>query len=199
MTAVTDPRRGAVAHPAARLFVAVAVPPTVGAAVAEGIAPLRAAAPTLRWVAPPRYHLTVVFLGAVDPAAMDAVATAVAAVSVGTAPFPLRLDGRLATFGRTVLWAGVAPSPPLARLAGALRTALSTCVALPDADRPFAAHLTLARARRGERVPAALAGASLPAPPAWQVADTVVLSSSGPARASYPVVARCPLGAGAGA
>ena len=170
-----------------RLFVAVEVPPTVREAVAGAVAPLREALPRLRWVDPSRYHLTVVFLGSVPDDEVDKVAAAVAPGVAGAAPFPLALDGRLGVFGRRVLWAGLQQSPALAALASAVGSAVSSIVALPDGDRAFSAHLTLARAGREPVRAAAVAGVEVPRL-AWDVDRVVLMRSAG----GYEVVRSFP-------
>jgi 2'-5' RNA ligase len=161
-----------------RLFVAVEVPASVREAVAEAVAPLRSAAPRLRWVAPERYHLTVAFLGAVDQFRLPALHGALAQAAAGVAPFDLALDGSLGTFGRRVLWAGLAASPALADLAARVRPAVAAVVPLPDADRAFSAHLTLARAGREPVRPGVVADCRLP-PMGWTVDRVVLLQSAG--------------------
>lgn len=170
-----------------RLFLAVEVPPSVRDAVAGAVAPLREALPRLRWVDPSRYHLTVVFLGSVPDDAVDSVGAAVARGAAGTAPFSLALDGRLGMFGRRVLWAGLEQSPALAALASAVGSAVSPVVALPDGDRAFSAHLTLARAGREPVRAPAVAGVEVPRL-AWEVNRVVLMRSAG----SYEVVRSFP-------
>jgi 2'-5' RNA ligase len=140
-----------------RLFVAVAVAAQVRAAVDAALVPARARHPELRWVDPANWHLTLVFLGNVaDPVAGE-VSAAVGTVCQDTAPLELALDARLGTFASGVLWAGLRPHPDLAALARGLVAALRDVTPLPDADREFRAHLTLARAGRGRRIPGGLA------------------------------------------
>ena len=171
-----------------RLFVAVEVPSTVRDTVAEAVAPLRSAAPGLKWVAPERYHLTLVFLGSVGEHAVEPVVAALGAACEAVGPFSLSLDGRLGTFGRRVLWAGLAPSPPLTALAGRVSAAVAAVVPVPDADREYRAHLTLARAGR-EPVRARLVeGVAMP-PVAWPVERVVLMRSAG----GYSVVGEAAL------
>ena len=160
-----------------RLFVAVELPAPVRTAVAEAVADLRSRAGRLRWVDPQRYHLTLVFLGTVDPVVVDAVAAAAAAACAPLSAFELRLDGSVGTFGRRVLWAGLAPSDDLAALAAAVTDALRPVVALPDGERPFSAHLTLARAGRDPVRASVVSGVSLPAL-SWRVERAVLLRSA---------------------
>ena len=171
-----------------RLFVAVEIPEGVRAAVSGVVEPLRAAAPGLRWVAPERYHLTLVFLGSVEPARVEGVSAAVGQGCAGVAPFALAFDGRLGTFGRRVLWAGLEPSAALAEVASRVTAALSRVVALPDGEREFRAHLTLARAGREPVRTALIRGVDGPAV-AWDVSRLVLMQSA----SGYSVVAAFPL------
>ena len=174
----------------ARLFVAVEIPEPVRSAVDTAVAPLRDAMPGLRWVAPERYHLTLVFIGSVDEAVVGAVGDAVAAGCEGAQPFSLALDGHVGSFGRRVIWAGLQRSPELAELAAAIGERVARVVPLPDAEREFRAHLTLARAGR-EKVHARMIGdVSVPAL-TWPVQRVVLLRSA----ATYELVRAVDLGA----
>jgi len=173
-----------------RLFVAVEVPEQVRSAVAAAIAPARERAPRLRWVDPAKYHLTLVFLGSVEESRVAGIAEAVSSSVQGVEQFSLALDGRVGTFGRRVLWAGLAPSPQLSAVAGAVTASLRPVVAVPDGDRPFRAHLTLARAGREPVRARAAKGLAMPAL-TWTVERVVLLRSAG----GYSVVEAFPLGA----
>lgn len=173
-----------------RLFVAVEIPPSVRAAVDAAVAPVRAAAPGLRWVAPERYHLTLVFLGAVEEELVTALGETVREACHGMQAFELSLDGTVGTFGRRVLWAGLRDSPQLVELASRVTAAVRRVVALPDEDRAFSAHLTLARAGR-EKVRSALLDAVAVPPVAWTVDRVVLMKSAG----GYQVVDGAALGA----
>lgn len=171
------------------LFVAVEVPASVRGAVAEAVAPLREAAPRLRWVDPDRYHLTLAFLGEVPAAREVEVAAALRSAAGGAAPFELSLSGVLGVFGRRVLWAGLAASAPLNGLAVRVRDRVGAVVALPDAERAFTAHLTLARAGR-EKVRADLVRARHLPRVRWPVERVVLMRSAG----GYSVVDAVVLG-----
>ena len=163
-----------------RLFVAVEVPEPVRAAVSSAVEPLRSALPGLRWIAPDRYHLTVVFIGSVDDKLVGALGDAVVAGCLGVGRFSLALDGRVGSFGRRVLWAGLEPSAALAELAGAVAARVGQVVPLPDAEREFRAHLTLARAGRADKVRdvGALGEVRVPRV-SWEVGRVVLLRSAG--------------------
>ena len=132
-----------------RLFVALELPDAMKTALAQTMDELRrrGAAP-LRWVRPEGIHLTLKFLGNVAPAHVPAVEAALAEAVPARFEINLTLDG-LGTFGgpnRTrVVWAGVGgQTEELAGLAGRIDEALAGA-GFAREDRPFAAHLTLAR------------------------------------------------------
>lgn len=100
-------------------------------------------------VAPPNWHLTVRYLGPVDPARLDMIAHTLGGVDLG-GPFRLRLDG-LGAFPRpeqaTVLWVGTAEGTgELHGLRERVEEELGAIGIAPE-DRPFAPHLTLSRIR----------------------------------------------------
>jgi 2'-5' RNA ligase len=135
-----------------RLFVAIDVPDHVASEVEAAIAPLRASAPGLRWITSGAWHLTVAFFGSVDAPLLPQIEAAVARAAAGSHAFTLRLSGTAGTFSGGVLWAGLEPAPLLDELAAALRVH-AAALGLPGEDRPFRAHLTLARTARGTRLP----------------------------------------------
>lgn len=159
------------------LFVAVEVPAPVGYELEAALDPVRSSRPILRWVDPSRYHLTLLFLGSVDDDAVPAVAAAVEEGCAGTGPFTIALSGRLGTFGRRVLWAGLAPCPELEAVALGLRRAVGRVLGVPDGNRPFSAHLTVARAGREAVRKQAVAGVALPEL-SWPVERVVLLRSA---------------------
>lgn len=92
------------------------------------------------------YHLTLAFIGELNPNDVSAAAAALDTACAGCAPAPLRSDG-LGKFGRShdaTLWLGIAPHPDLMRLAGRVREELAAHNVPFDA-KPFKPHLTLAR------------------------------------------------------
>lgn len=177
-----------------RLFVAVEVPEPVRAAVDAVLAALRPRAPQANWTAAAGWHLTLAFLGGVEAERVEAVEDALAQAAGEVEPFTLRLDGTVGTFGGRVLWAGLEGSAPLAALAGHVRDALAP-LGFPPEERPFHAHLTLARARRGGRLPRDLAADYAGPRPAWRVERLALMRSRlGRGGARYEVHASWPLG-----
>lgn len=178
-----------------RLFVALDVPAPIRDALADAIAPLRARHHTLRWIPPGDWHLTVAFLGPTPVARRMRARIALQGVAATARPFPLLLDGRLGRFGDRVLWAGVtAPGDGLATLADDVRGALASAGVATD-DRPFRAHLTVARARRDHKVPRVSTPLALPPRPVrWTVRRIALMASlQAPAGGRYRAVATWPL------
>jgi RNA 2',3'-cyclic 3'-phosphodiesterase len=132
-------------------------------------------------------HLTLVFLGEVDPARIEALRRAAAGVAAES--FDLALD-LVGGFRRArVAWAGcrLAP-PPLLALQSALEERVRDAGFSPDA-RPFAPHLTLARNVR-EPLEAQAIGAV-----GWR-ADAFALVESARGEGAYRTLAEWPLKGG---
>lgn len=135
----------------------------------------------LSWVKPENAHFTVRFLGNLDD---DQLARVRESVRRSGAPLqaPIARLGRLGAFPRPerprVLWVGLAQGGPEAEaVAAAVNDGLEQD-GLGGADKPFRAHLTLARAREGSAGVAALIRAPLPeAPPAEPLRRLAVMKS----------------------
>jgi 2'-5' RNA ligase len=129
-----------------RLFVALTPPPRVVEELLAATAQARGRFPELRWTPPEQWHLTLAFLGEVDDRAREDLVQRLGRAA-GRHP-PLRLSfGAAGRFGARVLWCRVLGDvEPLRRLAESVQAAARRAK-LPVEDRPFRAHLTLARAR----------------------------------------------------
>lgn len=159
-----------------RLFVAVEIPQRVRKAVDAAAAPLQRKAPDAKWTDPAHWHLTLAFLGWVEADRQSAVERACAAAAPDAGPFELALDRSAGMFGRRVLWVGLEGAGELAALASALRAALAGAGFETD-DRPFRAHLTLARARKGAQLPRGLDEAYRGPASRWTVDRFVLMRS----------------------
>lgn len=159
-----------------RLFVAVEVPEDVRDAIMAATDPLRRSAPQVRWVPAEAYHLTLAFVGGVDDPGVRALEDACAAAASAVEPFTVSLTGAADTFGGSVLWAGLADSEPLERLAVVLRAGLGERGLLVE-HRPFHAHVTLARAARDARIPSRLVDAYAGPRSTWTVERLVMMRS----------------------
>jgi 2'-5' RNA ligase len=156
-----------------RLFVAIDPPDPIRDALAA--LELRG-----RLSRPPRdqLHLTLRFLGEVDA---DHVPELIGALAVQVPRFTLRVAGGGAFPSASrprVLWAGIGGDvDALVALATRVEAAVRS-VGLPPADKPFRAHLTLARVRDG-RVPDAVAAVqALPDLGEWPVREVLLVKST---------------------
>lgn len=126
-----------------RLFIAIDLP----AGLKQALAKLHRDLPGARWVAAAQIHLTLAFLGEVEEASAWRLSAELARIHLP--PFTLTLTG-LGCFPHRqrprVLWVGLAPEACLANLVVAVQSAIRDC-GLPVEERPFSAHLTLARLR----------------------------------------------------
>lgn len=179
-----------------RSFIALEMPPEARNFAAGLIKELKPSGADVKWVEPVNLHLTLKFLGEVDPGATADIITALEGAlagrgapglsAVGCGAFPKARAPR-------VVWLGLdGQTEMVAQMARALETALEPLGFEPE-KRAFKPHLTLGRVRRprrGAKSPStaplsrALAAlATIPGP--WFKADRVVLmkstlTSSGP-------------------
>jgi RNA 2',3'-cyclic 3'-phosphodiesterase len=183
-----------------RLFIAIYPPVEAIAHLTTRLASSRLAAASaagtnVRLVDPTTAHLTLAFLGEVDPTRLaelrQVLSRAVTAAHGGAAaeaptgcdgPPVLRLGGggRFGWGRNTVLWVDVhGDVTRLGALAGAVRNAL-TAAGFSGDEKPFRPHLTIARP--GDRLPHADIEADLAAlddhlGPPWPVEELVLMRS----------------------
>lgn len=129
-----------------RLFVALDLPNAVRATLAALITKLKPECRAARWVRPEALHITLKFLGEIDPQNLDAIR---AALSPIRSPQPVAIDFRVLgffpnEFKPRVIWCGVQATPNLAEIAAAVDRALQP-FNLQQEQRAFVPHLTLAR------------------------------------------------------
>lgn len=134
-----------------RLFLAINFPPDLRDALFQAAAPLRAAAPDIRWTPADRIHLTVKFLGEQPPEIEDRLRPVMDAVAAEHRPVRLVLAsvGAFPGFRRArVVWIGVQANPELESL---YRDVDAACVrlGLPRELRVFRPHVTIGRVRPG--------------------------------------------------
>lgn len=135
-----------------RVFCAVELPREIRAAAAAHAARLRRDFPDARasWARPEGLHITLKFIGEVEPARVEAVSRAAGAAVEGFKTFRLSIEesGTFPPRGAArVLWLGVKDSSH--QLAQLQRRLEQECEAagLPREPRAFKPHLTLARLR----------------------------------------------------
>ncbi len=127
-----------------RLFVGLAVDAAVKEALERLTLRLRTKDDGLRWSTPDQWHVTLVFLGEVEDEARARLVRELATVQ----PPPLKLHvERLGVFERAgILHVELGVSPQLLRLYEAVAASVRRA-GLEVEDRPYRAHITLARSR----------------------------------------------------
>ena len=116
----------------------------------------RSGGDAVRWVREESLHVTLHFLGDIDPARVPDLVRAVALETAGVEPFRLRLGAaHLFPSERRprVVVLDLEPLLPLEALAGAVARGAAAAGFAPE-ERPFRAHLTLGRvkARTAQRL-----------------------------------------------
>jgi 2'-5' RNA ligase len=181
-----------------RLFVAVDPTAEARAHLDRALGPLRGVAGEPRWIPPERWHVTLLFLGAVTVDDVAGLRHAVATAVAPTPPLTLRIAGA-GRFGSgrrpQVFWAGLEGDVgALTGLAERLRGAAQGRGFAVE-DRPFRAHLTVGRWRPGRpadgALPDRLAGYR---GPSWPVTEVALLASHLGPDPRYEVVAGWPVG-----
>jgi len=127
-----------------RVFVGIKIPPALASLLAGfGRSNLQHApnARSPKWTDANDLHITLKFLGSVQPALLEQVRTALAAVRAH--PFKITLAGADA-FGSGILFAGIEKSAQLISLQNAVEQALNP-LGFPREQRPYSPHITIAR------------------------------------------------------
>jgi RNA 2',3'-cyclic 3'-phosphodiesterase len=170
-----------------RLFVALELPDAVRAALCEWRS-RAAGSNALRAVPAESLHVTLCFLGSVEIGGVSLIASVLEGpVPAGAGPMPLALGSSLWLPPRRprVLGVGIVDvSGRLAAVQAAVAGALTAGGWYEPEARPFLAHVTVSRVRRGERVrPASL---EPPAPLEFE-GGTVTLFRSHPGSRYEPL------------
>jgi 2'-5' RNA ligase len=141
-----------------RIFVALDIPEEVRAALGALVARLRPASRAVRWTRIEGVHLTLKFIGEVQPEKVEAIKASLAKIrfpaptSAGSAWSPpkcIQMKFRGVGFfpnerRPSVFWAGVEVGAELGALASAVETSLLP-LGIAKEQRAFSPHLTLAR------------------------------------------------------
>jgi 2'-5' RNA ligase len=188
-----------------RLFVAIPIPSAAREGIVAVVDAVRAAGDPnvrdVRWVRLDGLHLTVRFLGPTDEERVAEVATAVDRTAAAIEPFDVVVSGGGAFPSAArprALWLGVTDgATELATAAAQLDDALAEA-GWPREDRPFRAHLTLARSdgvRAGPAVARRLIEAAASVRQPFRAESLVLfesISGGGPAR--YVPLHEAPIG-----
>jgi RNA 2',3'-cyclic 3'-phosphodiesterase len=138
-----------------RLFVGVEVPRAAGSAIDVAMTGWREQPPGVRWSRPGDRHVTLAFLGDVEPADVPEIAERLDHVAGSIARFETSL-GRIGGFPSMsharILWVGLDdPVGAWARLAREIRSVLLDLVGTQP--RAFVPHVTLGRSARPVALP----------------------------------------------
>ena len=171
-----------------RTFIAVDVPDRVKEALADLTGGLREEGLSeVRWTRPQGIHLTLKFLGNIDPRMTAGITDGLKTAAQGKAPFQLGL-GSLGVFPTTanprVIWMGlVGDLDRLKQLQEAVEEQTLT-LGLPRDKRGFTPHLTLGRVRSSLPIPKrelicqAMKRNALTSGLSWQVREVNLIHST---------------------
>ena len=187
-----------------RAFVAVGISQEARDALADVISRLQQRGVSgVRWVRPEGVHLTLKFLGDVNPGLLEGILAAMERGAWGTGPFRLTLSD-VGAFPSTesprILWVGLEGGlEPLVKLQARIEEELHQTCGFPIERRAFAPHLTLGRTRENlsaderRRLGMILAGVALEAEVSWDVGEVhLIRSTLTPSGAVYDVLAARP-------
>ncbi|MGW0790456.1 RNA 2',3'-cyclic phosphodiesterase [Streptomyces sp. NPDC002911] len=133
-----------------RVFIALAPPDHAKEELARELRTAYGTHPHMRWNRIEDWHITLAFLGELPAVTVPLLRPPLAGLAAAHRPPRLALRGS-GHFDERVLWSGIEGDlDELHMLATDVRTAVKGC-GVAFEDRPLRPHLTLARARRGDR------------------------------------------------
>ncbi|MET7365876.1 RNA 2',3'-cyclic phosphodiesterase [Streptomyces sp. NPDC005566] len=133
-----------------RVFIALAPPDDAKEELARELRPAYDTHAQMRWNRIEDWHITLAFLGELPAETVPLLRAPLAELAAHHQPPRLVLRGS-GSFDDRVLWSGIdGDLDELHLLATDVRTAVKSCGVVFE-DRPLRPHLTLARARRGDR------------------------------------------------
>ncbi|MFQ5482961.1 MAG: RNA 2',3'-cyclic phosphodiesterase [Nitrospinaceae bacterium] len=138
---------------AIRTFAAIEIPNPVQQTAADIQNQFRSLGLKAAWVRPENIHLTLKFLGEIDPSRVGGVIAALTRAAAGFPPLPVALKD-VGCFPKKgpprVLWVGMSdPGGALAALHGKIERTLGALGFSPE-KKAFSPHLTLARIKTPE-------------------------------------------------
>jgi 2'-5' RNA ligase len=137
-----------------RSFLAVEIPGSLKEALRSIQDELRSCGADVRWVRPESVHLTLKFLGEIDPNLVSNIHEAVESAITDYVKMAIEVRG-LGCFPRLkqprVIWVGLAgDTKSLSAMQEAIEKAVSP-FGFPRENRPFRPHLTIGRVRSNKR------------------------------------------------
>ncbi|QCT04105.1 2'-5' RNA ligase [Paenibacillus algicola] len=139
-----------------RLFVALPLPREAAGAMLQWTQELKEHLSFRKWVHPQDYHITLQFLGDLDPEMTASVVSSLSSVAVIQKPFSLTL-GKGGVFGLAasprVMWTGVDGDLKELQVLQQRVTASMAALGLKPEERPYRPHITAARKFIDGRIP----------------------------------------------
>ncbi len=136
-----------------RLFIALNLPESVRTSLRTVVRPLEALGFAFRWMTQDQIHLTVKFLGDVEPEREPELRAALGRAAAGVKTITLGLGG-FGVFPHAhrprVLWVGVTPEPAMELLHHGVEREFAP-LGFPTEARTYRPHVTLARAAPGAK------------------------------------------------
>lgn len=134
-----------------RLFIALDIPEEIRERLRQYSERVQAFAPDARWARIESLHFTLKFIGEVKEEKLPKIKDALAQIKAQPFPVEFKDIGFFpAPKSARVFWAGVNASDALPQLVSATETAVEK-IGIARENRPYHAHLTLARAPEGMR------------------------------------------------
>lgn len=132
-----------------RSFIAIELPETVSAALAEFQQEFKKCGADVRWIKPDNIHLTLKFLGNIDEKNIDEIVKIIKEVCIKYNMFTLEVRG-IGVFPNIksprVLWVGINGNGVLAELQREIEDGMAS-LGFESESRRFTPHLTLGRFR----------------------------------------------------
>lgn len=180
-----------------RLFIAVELSSEAREHLRVHARALHDSAEGWRWTPPEQWHLTLAFLGNVDPGRLDELHSRMRLAARRHDPFDLRLEG-MGAFDSVrrarVVWAGLGGDrDALAALAATVQAGARRAK-VPVEERRFRPHVTLGRRRQPTDLREARALDPAFAGPPWRVPEFVLVESHLGAVVRHEIRERYPLG-----
>lgn len=136
-----------------RLFIALDIDDPIRQRIARFLEGVRNFAPDARWVKEESMHVTLKFIGEQPDEKVEGIKHELSTISASGCEIQFRGYGFFPTAkSARVFWIGMEPGPQLAALASAIDAKL-TPLGIPEEERKFSPHLTLARGPGGSGRP----------------------------------------------
>jgi RNA 2',3'-cyclic 3'-phosphodiesterase len=183
-----------------RLFLAINLPESLRCGTWNATAAMREAGQSITWVAEPRLHITLKFIGEQEESVVAPLAEAMRAIGAGhLAPLiTVGCVGAFPTFRRPrVVWIGIEPEPRFELLHHDVEVACEQ-LGFPLDGRPFRPHVTLGRVRdaidAGQLRAVRLAAKKVPFTDEFHAATIDLMHSTvGPNGPTYATLATAPM------